>query len=159
MAKSKAQKNMDLFEETWNNLDKVVLNAMEMAKDDDMVLSSTGHDLLEKARAMCVELNLLKKQISPLIENKSPLHWFIEERGRRLGCSYGIIEAETNGLITHDLCLISYKGMVYSGQCSNPTDAAVQFDLQHWSRSRDCRESYTREKGTSDWNILIVPHY
>jgi sensor domain CHASE-containing protein len=159
MKKTRTEQDMDLVEKTWNDLDKVVLDVMEMAKDNDVVLSSTGHDLLEKARAMCADLNLLKKQISPLFNNNSPLLWFIEEQGRRIGCSYGLIGAETNGLMTHDLRLISHKDRVYSGQCNDPAQATVQFDLQRWSRSRDCVEAYTRQKGQHDWEILKIPNY
>lgn len=159
MKKTGVKIDMALIDNAFNNLDKVVLDLMEMAKDNDYVLSNSGHDLLEKARSMCADFNVLKKMLTPMLENQSVLHWAIEQHGRWLGSSYGARSIEACSGFTHDIKIISAEGRVYSGRCSDPTNVRVQYDLQLWARSHDCVEAYTREKGHDDWCVLKIPQF
>lgn len=57
-------KDKDLVEKTWNDLDIVVLDLMEMVKSDNIPISQVGLDSLESARTICKWLTKLRHDLA-----------------------------------------------------------------------------------------------
>ncbi len=162
MKKTRAQLDIKMINQAENHLDKVVLDLMKMAKDDNDALSIASHEILEKARSMRADFRIIKHSITQTLQDKPTFHWAIERHGRWLGCSYGARDADSCGKLTHDLVIRSYDGTAHSGRCSNPINTEVQYDLQLWARRHDCMDAFTRERreiGYNNWEILKIPNY
>jgi hypothetical protein len=57
-------KGKDLVEKTWDDLDVVVLDLMEMVKSDNIPISQVGLDSLESARTICKWLTKLRQDLA-----------------------------------------------------------------------------------------------
>ncbi|WP_163056817.1 hypothetical protein [Acidithiobacillus ferrooxidans] len=53
-----------IVEKSWNDLDVLVLDLMEMVRSHDDVINDAGLESLQEARSICKRLNILKKHLA-----------------------------------------------------------------------------------------------
>jgi hypothetical protein len=57
-------KDAALAQKTWDDLDILVLDLMEMVRSHDDAVNEAGLDSLQAARSICKRLNILKKYLA-----------------------------------------------------------------------------------------------
>ncbi len=57
-------KDSEIVQKTWDDLDVLVLDLMEMVRSHDDAVNEAGLDSLQAARSICKRLNILKKYLA-----------------------------------------------------------------------------------------------